>query len=119
MQNYKNNIRDRVFKFGVRVIKMTNALPKTPSGYAIANQVVRSGTSIGANIEEAQSAVSRKDFIHSINIALKEARETYYWIKILTCSEILNQKQIKELLEENEEIIKILVTIIKRSKENS
>ena len=117
--NYENDIRDRVFKFGVRIIKMVNILPKTPSGYAIANQVVRSGTSVGANIEEAQSAVSRKDFIHSMNIALKEARETHYWIRILASSEILDQKQTEGLLGENEEIIKILVTIVKRSKENS
>jgi four helix bundle protein len=95
---------------------MVSVLPKNPVGNALANQLVRSGTSIGANIEEAQSAMSKKDFIRSMHISLKEARETYYWIQVITTSKIFKETLTKNILKENEEIIKILVTIIKNSK---
>ncbi|MBI2196934.1 four helix bundle protein [Candidatus Daviesbacteria bacterium] len=98
---------------------MVNSLPKTPAGYALASQVVRSGTSIGANLQEAQSAASRKDFIHLVNISLKEARETYYWLTILSRSQLIPSKKLGLLLKENDEIIRILVTILKKSRNNS
>lgn len=79
MQNYeKYDIRERSFKFGIRICKLTNELPKTPFGFEIGKQLVRSGTAIGANIEEAQNAVSKPDFVSKLNISLKEARETKY-----------------------------------------
>ena len=91
----KKDIVERTFKFGVRIIKMGNALPKTPAGFALASQVIRSGTSVGANMQEAQSAFSRKDFIHCVQIALKEARETKFWIELITDSGILSQAKNK------------------------
>lgn len=113
------HIKDRTFNFSLRVVKMVRSVPKDPAGYALASQVIRSGTSIGANIEEAQSAFSKKDFIHSMQIALKEARETFYWMRILTKSDILSMNKTSLLLKENEEIIKILTSIVKHAKVNN
>jgi len=117
MLNYeKYDIRERSFKFGIRVCNLTNELPKTPFGFEIGKQLVRSGTSIGANIEEAQSAVSKLDFINKLSISLKEARETKYWLRIIKETKINKLLNTDSLLDEIEEIIKILVTIIKNTK---
>jgi len=94
------------------------SLPKNTAGFAIGNQVIRAGTSIGANIEEAQNAGSKKEFIRSLTIALKESRETLYWLRIIIESELLPEQRLRLLIEENREIIKILITIIKNSKKN-
>ncbi len=85
----------------------------------LSHQLLRSGTSIGANTIEAKSGQSRKDFLHKLEIALKEARETKYWLRLLVASEIVSEKRLQPLLNETEEIIKILVSITKRTKENS
>ncbi|PJE67451.1 four helix bundle protein [Candidatus Shapirobacteria bacterium CG10_big_fil_rev_8_21_14_0_10_40_9] len=112
----KKDIIERAFKFGVAVIKTADSLPKTPVGFAIANQLVRSGTSVGANIEEAQDGLTRKEFIRSMSIALKEARETRFWLRIAVESGTLFTKKVGTVLNESEELIKILVTIVKKSK---
>lgn len=113
------DITDRTFKFGVRVVRMANALPKNPAGYAMANQIVRSGTSVGANIEEAQAAFSKRDFIYSMQVALKEARETRYWIRMVTAASLLKESLTAGLLAESEEIVKILTAIVKNAKKKS
>jgi four helix bundle protein len=118
MKNGKD-ILDRTFRFGARIIKMGSALPKTPAGFALASQVIRSGTSIGANIQEAQSAMSKKDFIHCVQISLKEARETKFWIELITESNLLSFSKTKELVDENDQLIRILTIIIKHAKINS
>lgn len=113
------DILDRSIEFAVRIIALVNSLPKTPAGYAIAAQIVRSGTSIGANLQEAQSGSSRRDFIHSVNISLKEARETHYWLILISKSNILSSKELDLLLKENDEIIRILFAIVRKTKSNS
>lgn len=110
------DIRERTLKFSVLIIKLVGLLPKNAAGFAIASQLVRSGTSVGANIEEAQDAASRKDFIHCLTISLKEARETQYWLKIIDQSELVSRSKLDETLQEVTELIKILTTIVKRSK---
>lgn len=115
----KKDIVERTFKFGVRIVKMVSGLPKTPSGFALGGQVVRSGTSVGANIEEAQSAVSKADFVNKMNIALKEARETSYWLRVLAEAKLLSTEFTRDILSENEELVRILVTIIKNTKRNN
>lgn len=100
MENGKLNKKDlleRFFKFAIEIIKLAGKLPKTPAGYAIASQIIRSGTSIGANSEEAQDAISRKEFLKTINISLKEARETCYWLKIIDHSGLLPEEDISQL----------------------
>jgi len=117
-QATRRDIVERTFKFGVSIVKIISSLPKAPAGYAVSNQIVRSGTSIGANIEEAQDGLTRKDFIHSMNIALKEARETKYWLKIILESELIPIEKLDNLLDENIQIIRILTTIVKNSRKS-
>lgn len=112
----RKDIAERTFKFGVAVIKISSLLPKTPAGFAIASQLVRSGTSVGANVAEAQDGLTKKEFIKSMSIALKEARETRFWLKISVESGLLSKRVVKPVLSESEELVKILVTIVKKSK---
>jgi len=115
----KKDILDRTFKFSVNVLKLTNKLPRNPAGFSLANQLVRSGTSIGANIQEAQSAPSKRDFAHKLNISLKEARETAYWLDLILESGMISEKSLGSLRGECEELIKILVISLKSLRKNS
>ncbi len=121
MQNdeFKKELLEKAFKFSVRILNLSSILPKNPAGYALANQLVRSGTSIGANLQEAQSTYSRKDFASKISISLKEARETGYWIDLILESELLSENKLINLRQECEELIKILVSVSKKLKINS
>lgn len=110
------DIPERTFKFGVRIVKLALELPKNSAGYAISNQIIRSGTSIGANIEEAQNAQSRKDFIRGMTIALKEARETIFWLRIISGVGLFAEEKITDILQENTEIVRILTTSVKNLK---
>lgn len=83
MPNHRFDITKRCFEFGCLIVEISNKLPRTPAGYAIAEQIIRSGTSVGANVVEAQDASSKKEFIRSMTIALKEDRETIYWLYLL------------------------------------
>ena len=85
--------------------------------YVLSKQILRSGTSIGANTEEASAAQSKKDFINKMSIASKEARETKYWLRLIQESNIVDI-EVQDILKENDEIIKILTSIVKTSKEN-
>lgn len=105
--------------FAVNIVNLINVLPQNRSIYIIGNQLVRSGTSVGANIEEAQNSSSKKEFIHKMTIALKEARESEYWIKLIIKTINNQMEQLNSLLLEIREIIKILTTIIKNAKLNS
>jgi four helix bundle protein len=82
--------------------------------YEIASQLLRSGTSIGANIEEASASCSRKEFFQKMSIASKEARETHYWLRLLKDTDIMTDKQTSHLLAETEELIKMLTSIVKK-----
>ena len=107
-------IPERTFKFSVKIIELVSKLPRTSSGIAISNQVVRSGTSVGANVEEAQNSASKKEFIHTMTIALKEARETYYWLRLIEESKLAFDLLV--LKRENLEIVKILTSSVKKLK---
>lgn len=108
-------IPERTFKFGVKIIELVSKLPRSSSGLAVSNQIVRSGTSVGANVEEAQNAGSRKELIRGMTIALKEARETYYWLRLIDESGLVKLRN-SSVLKENLELIKILTSIVKKSK---
>jgi len=107
-------ISDRTFDFAVKISKYQVSL-KEKKYYEIASQLFRSWTSVWANVSEAQSSVSKKDFINKMNISLKESRETVFWLKLL---EQWFDESNEELQKECEEIIKILVVIIKNTKNN-
>ncbi len=117
---YGNVVLEKSFKFSVRIIKLYKFLLKNDfSIEPIIKQILRSGTSIGANITEAQNSPSIKDFINKLNIALKEARETEYWINLLNASDIIDNKSFESLSNDCKELIKLLTSIIKTSKLNS
>lgn len=109
------DIRDRTFRFGVQIVKMSNRLPRTAAGFELAKQIIRSGTSIGANVEEADAGESKKDFVHKLSIALKEAQETRYWLRIIIEAALLADKEIQNLLKESDELVRIINTIIKNT----
>ena len=112
-------ISERTFNFAVRIIKLCSFLEEKPGvSRTLGQQLLRSGTSIGANTAESKSGQSRKDFLHKLEIALKEARETKYWLRLLVAAEIVTKQRLVTLLEEIEEIIKILVSITRKIKEN-
>ena len=106
MNNEKPNIiRDKSFQFALKIIELSQSL-KEERNYEIANQIIRSGTSIGANVEEAQAAQSKKDFISKISISSKEARETKYWLRLINESKISNNK-LDDLIKECDDLINI------------
>jgi four helix bundle protein len=115
-------IQERTLEFGVKILKFVDNLPKTVGGGILAKQVIRSGTSIGANMEEADGASSRADFANKVVIARKEARETRYWLKLIRKADLIqSQNHIKELdvlIGESHEIVLILSAIISKTKEN-
>ncbi len=111
----KQKIKERTYSFALEVIKFVKNLPYNTATISLGRQLIRSGTSIGANIEEAQGASSRKDFINRINIAKKEARETRYWLRLINDARIAKSNNLPELLSEINEIINILTVIVKTS----
>ncbi len=112
-----NVIVDKSFAFALKAVKLYEYLSLDKKEFVLSKQVLRSGTSIGANINEAIEAQSKADFIHKMSISLKEARETEYWLKLLTASGYINDSD--NYLEELGEIIKILVSIVKTSRKNN
>ena len=124
MHDFENktfDIRDRVFNYALEAIKLYQCIveEKTGSGRILGKQYLRSATSIGANIEEAQSGESKADFIHKFSIAQKEAKESLYWLKLLDKSSLVPENRLISLLQETNEIIAIITSIIKNTKNNS
>ncbi|MBI3193600.1 MAG: four helix bundle protein [Ignavibacteriae bacterium] len=112
------DIKERTFNFGVRIIKMSEYLPNTKAGKVLGNQVLRSGTSVGANVEEAVAAFSKEDYIFKMNTSLKEARETHYWLRMIKASELLKPSRLEAIISEADEIKKILGAIVSKLKRN-
>lgn len=112
----ENTIQTKSYAFALRIVKLYRFLCKEKKEYVLSKQVVRSGTSIGANVEEAIGGQSRKDFLSKMNIAYKEARETHYWLRLLRDSGILEPTQTTSILEECEELLKISGSIIKTTR---
>jgi four helix bundle protein len=114
------DIRERTFTFAVRIVKLCRFLEKkTDISKSLINQLIRSGTSIGANLEEAQSGQSKPDFISKNSIALKESRETNYWLRLILETTDLEEnvrKGIEDLGNESTELTKIIASIIVSAK---
>ena len=107
------DIVERTFKFAVDIIRLVGRLGRESlSMRVLSNQVLRSGTSVGASIEEAQAAESKADFIHKYNIALKEARETKYWLRLLSTADMPKDTDLDSLIRESDEICRIIAQII-------
>ena len=105
--------------FAVRIIELTRFLQEEKHEKVLSQQILRSGTSIGANARERKNAQSKADFVNKLSIALKEADETQYWLEILYESKIIEQKQFNLLNEELKEIIAIITSSIKTVKNNT
>ena len=102
---------------GSRGLNPAREVIHPPLSRTLANQLLRSGTSIGANVEEAQAGQSRPDFINKLFIACKEARETHYWLRLVAATELIPEPRLTELLDEANQLIAILTTVIRRTKE--
>lgn len=110
------DIAARTFAFALCVITVVRSLPRDIAGQAIARQLIRSGTSIGANVEEAEAAHSKADFISKMNIARKEARESLYWLRLVAESGIVPADSVKELTAEADELVRILTAIVRNAR---
>lgn len=111
-----NVIENKSFQFAIRIVRLYKFLCEEKKEYILSRQLLRAGTSIGANVTESQQAQSKPDFVSKISIALKEASETKYWIKLLGATEYLSENQTNSILDDCVEIEKILVTILKSAK---
>lgn len=106
----------RSYQFALRIIKAVRRLPATQEARILGNQLLRSGTSVGVNIEEAIGAYSKLEFTHKMRIALREARETHYWLRLLRDSEIIRPLRLSAIIVEAEEIKKILGAIVRTAR---
>ena len=113
-----NVLVDKSFKFAIRIVKLYKYLCDSKKEYTLSKQLLRSGTSIGANINEAQEAQSKNDFISKLSISLKEARESKYWIELLKETDYLSKSEANSIIEDLVEILKLLTSIIKSTKNN-
>ena len=113
-----NVLLDKSFQFAIRIVKLYKYLCEDKKEFILSKQLLRAGTSIGANINESQDAQSKNDFVAKLSISLKEARESKYWLELLKETNYLTSKEAESILKDLEEVIKLLVSIIKTSKEN-
>ena len=113
-----NIIKDKSYQFALRIIGLYKHLTDNKKEYVLAKQILRSGTSIGANVEEALGGQSKKDFLSKMAIAYKEARETHYWLRLLKDSKYLEEKIADSLLNDCDELLKIIGSIQKTTKSN-
>jgi four helix bundle protein len=117
----KKDIVKRSYKFALRIIQIANKLPNSSLTYPIRDQLIRAGTSVGSNAEEASAGFSRSDFIFKMSVASKEAREANYWLRLIRDSNIAKTKELEEeisnAIAESNELKKILTSIVKTSKE--
>ncbi len=110
-----NAIEEKSFDFAVRIVNLYKHLTNEKNEYVLSKQLLRSGTSIGANVAEAQKGQTKPDFNTKMNIALKEANETYYWLKLLYRTDYLTEKEFSSVSGDIKEIISILVSICKKT----
>jgi four helix bundle protein len=114
-----NVIVDKSFDFAVRIINLYKFLQEQKKEFIISKQIIRSGTSIGANVREAINAQSRSDFIHKLSIAQKECDETCYWIELLHKTEYINEDEYKSVHDDCISLLKVIRSIILTTKSNS
>ena len=111
-------VKERSYEFALRIVPLAHWLRERKE-YELASQVLRAGTSIGANVEEALAGVSRADFVAKMAIASKEARETHYWLRLLRDSKTVPDDRVVPLLDEAEQLVRIMTAIVKTSQTNS
>jgi four helix bundle protein len=107
-----NILQEKSFAFAIRIVKLYKFFSEEKKEYVLSKQILRSGTSIGANTEEGIGGQSDKDFLSKLNIAYKEARETIYWLKLFYATDYLSKEQFESLQNDAEELCKILAKIL-------
>lgn len=113
----KSDLPERTFAIAERIVRLCQFLENDNTVSSILmKQLLRSGTAIGAHVEEGQASESRKDFVHKYSIALKEARETHYWLRLLASTDLLPASRLESLTQELNELIAILTTICKKTR---
>lgn len=117
MEKKENVVMNKSYAFALRIIKLYKFLITEQKEYVLSKQVLRSGTAIGALVKEAEHAQSKADFINKMNIALKEANETEYWLMLLKDSNYLDENSFNSIHSDSIELIKLLASIVKSSKE--
>lgn len=115
--NKKDDLRQRTKQFALRILRLYSALPQSTAAQILGKQLLRSGTSIGANYREAYRARSKAEFIAKTGICLGEAEETAYWLELLAEGEVIAPAKLTELMDECDQLIAILVTILNRAKQ--
>ncbi len=115
----QNVIQDKSFAFAVQIVRLAKELREDHREFTLSDQLVRAGTSIGANVEEALGGQSRKDFLAKLGIAAKETRETHYWLRLVKESGLLTGRQVDILLVECREILAVLNSIILTTRRNA
>jgi len=110
-----NIIQEKSYRFAIDVINFVRKFPNSQEHKILGNQLFRSGTSVGANVEEGIAAISKKDFINKMSIALKEARESHYWLRLIRDTRLSNQGALNQLINACGELIRILTSIVKTS----
>jgi four helix bundle protein len=118
IEQKENIILDKSFKFAIRIVKLFQYLCNKKKEFILSKQILKSGTSIGANIEEAHGGISTPDFSNKISIAYKESKETKYWLRLLYETDYLDKKMFDSLIKDCEELNKILFSIIKTTRIN-
>ena len=111
-----NVVQEKSYSVAKRIIDLVRKFPRRMDGFVLGNQLLRSGTSIGANVEEAIAAFSREDFAYKMNTALKEAREAHYWLRLARDTALIDRTQVESILGEIEEVMRILGAIVKSAK---
>ena len=111
-----DNVENKSFLFSVRIVKLCRYLQDEKKEYILSRQLPRSGTSIGANVVESQQAQSRADFISKLSIALKEAAETDYWLRLMNASDYLSDSKFSSIIKDCRELEKMLTSIVKTSR---
>ncbi|WP_459189227.1 four helix bundle protein [Parabacteroides sp. APC149_11_2_Y6] len=114
----KNVTREKAYKFAIRIVNLYKVLCKRKE-FVLSKQLLRSGTAIGALLQESEQAQSRADFISKVNIALKEANESEYWITLLKDTQFLTNAEYVSIVDDCRELIRLTISIIKTSKNNS
>ncbi len=114
----ENVVKNKSFELAIRIVNLYRFLCEQKQEYVLSKQLLRSGTSVGANIREAEHAQSKADFIHKMSIAQKEINESIYWLELLKATHYLQEEQFNSINQDAEEIIKLITSIIKTSKTN-
>ncbi len=118
MMDNENAIEEKSFEFAVRIVNLSKYIRHKDKEYVLTKQLLRCGTSIGANVSEAQRAQSRADFYSKMSIALKETNETYYWLRLLHRTEYISKTEFESMRKDTDEILRILVAICKTASES-